>query len=74
MIWFSGENYAKLKDQTISNLSLPKLIETVDLTNKSFLNVKIEDEYKRLDKLYSSSLDQFSQDFKEKIIGLWVLT
>ena len=43
MIWFSGENYAKLKDQTISNLSLPKLIETVDLTNKSFLNVKIED-------------------------------
>ena len=43
IIWFSGENYAKLKDQTISNLSLPKLIETVDLTNKSFLNVKIED-------------------------------
>ena len=43
IIWFSGENYGKLKDQTISNLSLPKLIETVDLTNKSFLNVKIED-------------------------------
>ena len=43
IIWFSGENYGKLKDQTISNLSLPKLIETVDLTNKSFLNVRIED-------------------------------
>lgn len=43
IIWFSGENYGKLKAQTISNLSLPKLIETVDLKNKSFLNVKIED-------------------------------
>ena len=43
IIWFSGENYGKLKDQTIANLSLPQLVEKVELTNNSFHNVKIED-------------------------------
>ena len=31
IIWFAGENYAKLKVQSFANLSLPKLIKTVDL-------------------------------------------
>ena len=64
IIWFSGENYGKLKDQTISNLSLPKLIETVDLANKSFLDVKIED---RDNEIFQNLNMRYMRDYFPKI-------